>query len=184
MKLLKPSVDQISEYVLALRRGWSPDNLRTEAAQEQIEAISKDPVSFVSNLDDPTAKAGPITLPDGSQVPRLPSICRWIWDNEFCGHIGLRWQPGTEELPSTCPGHVGYAVVPWRQGEGLASAALIAILPEAKSAGLKYIKITTSPDNRASVRVLEKAGGNFVRSYTAEKALGGYETVEFKIPLN
>lgn len=82
-----------------------------------------------------------------------------------------------------CSGHVGYAVVPWRRGEGLASAALVAMLPEAKSVGLNYIEVTTSPDNQASVRVIEKAGGKFVRSYIADKALGGRETVEFKIAL-
>tara|TARA_E500000305_G_C4025867_1_gene241777 strand:- start:2398 stop:2940 length:543 start_codon:yes stop_codon:yes gene_type:complete len=178
-----PSIDGIPAYVSALKKGWSPDNLRHEAADEQIAAISKDAASFVSKLDDPTAEAGPVTLPDGSKVPRLPSIRRWIWDNEFCGHIGLRWKPGTEELPPTCSGHIGYAVVPWRQGEGLASAALVAILPEAKAAGLKYVEITTSPDNSASIRVIEKAGGVMVRTYSADKALGGHETVEYKIPL-
>lgn len=183
MKLLIPSIDGIPAYVSALKKGWSPDNLRPEAADEQIAAISKDAESFVSKLDDPTAKAGPLTLPDGSQVPRLPSIRRWIWDNEFCGHISLRWKPGTEELPPTCSGHIGYAVVPWRRGEGLASAALVAILPEAKAAGLKYVEITTSPDNPASIRVIEKAGGVMVRTYSADKALGGHETVEYKIPL-
>lgn len=183
MKLRIPSIDDIPAYVSALRKGWSPDNLRPEAAHEQIAAISKDAASFVSKLDDPTAKAGPVTLPDGSQVPRLPSIRRWIWDDEFCGHIGLRWKPGTEELPPTCSGHIGYAVVPWRRGEGLASAALVAILPEAKAVGLRYVEITTSPDNFASIRVIEKAGGLMVRTYSAEKALGGHETVEYKIPL-
>lgn len=183
MKLLIPSIDGIPAYVSALKKGWSPDNLRPEAADEQIAAISKDAASFVSKLDDPTAKAGPLTLPDGSQVPRLPSIRRWIWDNEFCGHISLRWKPGTEELPPTCSGHIGYAVVPWRRGEGLASAALVAILPEAKAVGLKYVEITTNPDNSASIRVIEKAGGVMVRTYSADKALGGHETVEYKIPL-
>ncbi|MEO1549931.1 MAG: GNAT family N-acetyltransferase [Pseudomonadota bacterium] len=183
MTLLKPSIDHIPAYVSALQKGWSPDNLRTEAAQEQLQKIEKDAATFVSNLDDPTAKAGPVTLPDGSKVPRLPSIRRWIWDGEFCGHIGLRWKPGTEELPPTCSGHIGYAVVPWRQREGLASAALIAILPKAKAVGLRYVKITTSPDNRASVRVIEKAGGELVRNYTADGALGGHETLEFKVSL-
>ncbi|MEP0234381.1 GNAT family N-acetyltransferase [Roseibium sp.] len=183
MKLLTPSIDHIPEYVSALQRGWSPDNLRPEAAQEQVAFISKDAATFVSNLDNPTAKGGPITLPDGSKVPRLPSIRRWIWDREFCGHIGLRWKPGTEDLPPTCSGHIGYAIVPWRRGEGLASAALVAVLPEAKSVGLKHVEITTSPDNPASVRVIEKAGGTFVRRYTADKALGGHETIEFKIAL-
>lgn len=183
MELHKPSIDIIAAYVSALKRGWSPDNLRTEAAQEQIVAISENADSFISKLDDPTAEAGPVTLPDGSKVPRLPSIRRWIWDGEFCGHISLRWQPGTEDLPATCSGHVGYAVVPWRRGEGLASAALIAILPEAKAVGLRYVTVTTSPDNPASIRVIEKAGGAKVRTYTAEKALGGHETIEYKISL-
>jgi len=183
MRLLKPSITYIPAYVAALQRGWSPDNLRPEAAQEQIKSIEKDAASFVSSLDDPTAKAGPVTLPDGSKASRLPSIRRWIWDGEFCGHIGLRWKPGTEELPPTCSGHIGYAVVPWRRGEGLASAALVAILPAAKAVGLKFVEITTSPDNPASVRVIEKAGGKLVRTYTADKALGGHETLEFKVLL-
>ncbi len=181
MKLFKPNIDHIPAYLSALRKGWSPDNLRSEAAQEQITSIESDAALFVSNLDDPMAKAGPVILPDGSKVPRLPNIRRWIWDGEFCGHIGLRWKPGTEELPLTCPGHIGYAVVPWRQGEGLASAALIAILPEARAVGLKHVQITTNPDNPASVRVIEKAGGQLMRTYIADAALGGRETLEFRI---
>lgn len=183
MRLLKPSIDHIPAYVAALRRGWSPNNLRPEVAQEQLLRIDRDAASFVESLDDPTAKAGPVTLPDGSKVPRFPSIRRWIWSGEFCGHIGLRWKPGTEELPPTCSGHIGYSVVPWRQREGLASAALVEILPEAKANGLRYVEVTTSPDNPASVRVIEKAGGQLVRRYTADKALGGHETLEFKILL-
>ena len=96
---------------------------------------------------------------------------RWIWDNEFCGHISFRWKPGTEQLPPTCSGHIGYAVVPWRQGEGLASATLVTFLPEAKDVGLNYVQVTTRPDNPASIRVIEKAGGTLVRAYTADKAL-------------
>src|SRR2546430_6881442 len=37
------------------------------------------------------------TLPDGSVVPRLPGYRKWIWDGEFCGVIGFRWQPGRSE---------------------------------------------------------------------------------------
>ncbi|OIQ25460.1 MAG: GNAT family N-acetyltransferase [Alphaproteobacteria bacterium MedPE-SWcel] len=183
MKLLTPSIEHLPAYVAALQMGWSPDNLRAEAAQEQIASIEKDAASFVSNLDDPTAKAGPIILPDGSKVPRLPSIRRWIWDDEFCGHISFRWMPGTEELPPTCSGHIGYAVVPWRQREGLASAALVAILPEAKAVGLSHVTITTSPQNPSSVRVIEKAGGMLIRTFTADSALGGHEKLEFRVLL-
>ncbi len=183
MQLLKPSLDRLPAYRDALQKGWSPDNLRPEAAQEHLAHMSKDPVTFVSNLHDPTAKAGTVKLPDGSMVPRLPSIRRWIWDRGFCGHISLRWQPGTEALPPTCSGHIGYAVVPWRQGEGLATAALIALLPEAAALGLRYVEITTSPDNPASVRVIEKAGGVLVKTYTADKALGGHQSMQFRVAL-
>jgi predicted acetyltransferase len=183
MRLLKPSVDLIPSYLGALQRGWSPDNLRPDAAEEHLQSIERDADAFVASLDDPLAKAGPVTLPDGSKVPRLPSLRRWIWDGEFCGHVAFRWTPGTEELPATCSGHIGYAVVPWRRNEGLASAALVGILPNARSVGLAYVVITTGPDNPASVRVIEKAGGEFVRSYTADEALGGHETLEFKISL-
>lgn len=183
MKLIKPCIDHIPAYVDALQKGWSPDNLRAEAAQEQLSKIAEDAALHVSNLDDPTAKAGPLKLPDGSEVPRLPSIRRWIWDNEFCGHISLRWKPGTEDLPPTCSGHIGYSVVPWRQGEGLATAALVVILPEAKAFGLKHVDITTSPQNPASIRVIEKSGGSLLKSYTAEKSLGGHATLLFQIPL-
>lgn len=183
MKLIKPSIDHISAYSDALQRGWSPENLRVEAGQEQLDKISKDAETFVANLDDPTAKGGPIILPDGSQVSRLPSIRRWIWDDDFCGHISLRWKQGTEELPSTCSGHIGYSVVPWRQGVGLATAALVALLPEAKAVGLQYVTITTHPTNPASIKVIEKAGGTLMKSYVSDSALGGQETLEFRISL-
>lgn len=183
MELLKPSLDHLPAYRDALLQGWAPDNLRPQAAQEQLERIAQDPSTFVANLDDPTAKAGPVKLPDGSKAQRLPSIRRWIWNDAFCGHISLRWQPGTEDLPPTCSGHIGYAVVPWRQGEGLATAALIALLPEAAAFGLKHVDVTTSPDNPASLRVIEKAGGKLIDTYTADKALGGHETLKFRIAL-
>ena len=113
MQLVVPKTKHLPEYLSALKRGWSPDTLRPEAAQEQIAAINRDADAFLAAMDDPDAKGGPVTLPDGSTVPRLPKVRRWIWSDGFCGSIGLRWQPGTEALPPTCLGHIDYAVVPW-----------------------------------------------------------------------
>ena len=62
--------------------------------------------------------------PDGSTAKRLPGFKRWLWDGEFCGSIGLRWQPGTTALPPHCLGHIGYAVVPWKRRRGYATQAL------------------------------------------------------------
>jgi predicted acetyltransferase len=183
MKLVKPTLQLLPEYAGALSQGWSPDNVRPEVAKEQLDAIREDPEAFISKSEDHGAKGGPIVLPDGTCVPRLPGFTRWIWEEGFCGSIGLRWQPGTEELPPHCLGHVGYAVVPWRRGQGLASAALVALLPEVRLIGLRYIELTTSPDNAASRRVIERAGGVLVERFQKAAAYGGGQALRFRITI-
>jgi serine/threonine protein kinase len=113
MQLVWPSVEYLSSYVTALERGWSSDETRGEiAAREELSKISADPVAFIRSLADREGKGATVNLPDGSVVPRLPGYRRWMWDGEFCGDIGFRWQPGTAALPPTCLGHIGYGVVP------------------------------------------------------------------------
>ena len=134
-------------------------------------------------LDDREAKAGPITLPDGSQVARLPGYRRWIWDDGFCGSIGFRWQPGTEALPPHCLGHIGYAVVPWKRGRGYASRALAMLLPEARKEGLDYVELTTDLDNLPSQKVITNNGGVLVKRFNKGPVYGNVEALLFRIDL-
>src|SRR4029453_10262459 len=98
MQLVPPSLDRLPSYVAALKRGWSPENIKVPAVSiEELGHIEKDPRSFVESLTDREAKGPPILLPDGSSAARLPGFRLWLWDTEFCGSIGLRWQPGTSE---------------------------------------------------------------------------------------
>ncbi|MDQ6683979.1 MAG: GNAT family N-acetyltransferase [Pseudomonadota bacterium] len=166
----------------ALRSGWSPDNLRPAAADEELQRIETDPDSYLELLTDPQARGGPVTLPDGTQVPRLPGFRRWIWDGEFCGIINLRWQPGTEALPAYALGHVGYAVVPWKRRRGYASAALRLMLPLARAEGLRWIEVTTDLDNVASQAVVKAAGGVLVERFVKPAAYGSIESVRFRVP--
>lgn len=183
MQLVVPGLEYLDAYRAALETGWSPRTTRPEAAAEERQAILRDPVAFVASLEDPNARGDDIQLPDGSFVTRLPSFRRWIWDDGFCGSIELRWQQGTNALPPTCLGHIGYAVVPWRRREGLATFALGAILPEARGVGLTAVELTADPENIASVRVIEKNRGQRVTHRDKLLAHGDGKEVLFRIDL-
>ena len=182
MHLVRPGPEHLANYVAALQRGWSADNERgVEAAREELSRIQADAAAFLASLEDREAKGPPITLPDGSAAKRLPGFKRWLWDGEFCGSIGLRWQPGTTALPPHCLGHIGYAVVPWKQHRGYAKSALRLILPEAKAVGLPYVEITTDPDNIASQRVIEANGGILVEHFIKPQQFGCKPGLRFRI---
>ena len=182
MHLVRPGPEYLASYVAALERGWSADNERgLEATREELSRIQSDAAAFLASMEDREAKGPPITLPDGSAAKRLPSVRRWLWDGEFCGSIGLRWQPGTTALPLYCLGHIGYAVVPWKQCLGYAKSALRLILPEAKAVGLPYVEITTDPDNIASQRVIEANGGIFVEHFIKPEQFGCKPGLRFRI---
>ncbi|TAJ71881.1 MAG: GNAT family N-acetyltransferase [Phenylobacterium sp.] len=174
LELKPPSLEALPQYADALRRGWSPDNIHgRKTAEEQLVRIAEDPAAFVASQDDPEARGPPIRLPDGSEVPRLPGYYRWIWDGEFCGTVGFRWAPGTAELPEHVFGHLGYGVVPWKQGLGYATRALGLILPAARAMGLPYVELTTDDENIASKRVIEANGGMLVETFAVPPAYGG-----------
>ena len=184
MRLVWPAREYLGSYVEALERGWSPDNVRGEAAaREELERIAADADGFLASMVDKDAIGGPITLPDGTTVPRLPGYRRWLWDGEFCGSIGLRWQRGTEALPPYCLGHIGYAVVPWKQRRGYATRALFEVLREARAEGLRYVEITTDRDNVPSQRVIEANGGVVVEEFVKPAALGGTRGLRYRVTL-
>jgi predicted acetyltransferase len=184
IELVEPSLGHLPSYVAALRRGWSPDNVRLmEATREQLAAIESDPAAFVASLDDPEARGAPIAMPDGTRKERLPSIRRWVWDGELAGSIGLRWRNGTSALPPHVLGHIGYAIVPWKEGRGYATRALALMLPEARARGLDHVEITTKPGNVASQKVVLANGGVLVERFFEDAAYGGRESLRFRIML-
>jgi predicted acetyltransferase len=146
--------------------------------------IAADADAFLASLVDKDAAGGPILLPDGMTVPRLPGYRRWLWDGEFCGSIGFRWQRGTEALPPHCLGHIGYTVVPWKQRRGYATQALREMLQEARTEGLRFVEITTAPENVASQRVIEANGGILVERFVTLPALGSRPELRYRVPLS
>lgn len=184
LELVEPSLATLPGFVDALERGWSRDNIGLEKTiRSDLAWIARDAAGFVASLDDVEAKGAPIALPDGSQAQRLPGYNRWLWDGDFCGSIGFRWQPGTSELPPHVFGHMGYAVVPWKRGRGYAREALRMLLPEARDRGLIWVELTTDPDNIASRRVITNNDGHLVEECEIPGAYGEGVQLRFRIPL-
>ena len=184
MELRWPGADELPSYVDALERGWSPNTMDPEAGRRQLAEIRDDPDGFLASLVmNPGSTGTPITLPDGSVVRRIPGYDRWIWDGEFCGRIGFRRQPGTEELPPHVFGHVGYAVVPWKRRRGYATEALRMLLGEIAGEGLRWVEVTTDPDNIASRRVVEANGGRLVERFVYPPAIGRGTGLRYRVGL-
>ena len=181
--LVWPSAELLGEYVAALRRGWSPDTLRAEAAREELDQIAADPAAFVAQQVDREGAGPAVMLPDGTKSARLPGYRRWIWDGEFCGVIGFRWTPGTEELPPHVLGHIGFSVVPWKRGRGCATRALALLLADVKQEGLRFVELTTKPENVASQRVIEANHGRLIERFTTPGEYGEREALRFRIDL-
>jgi predicted acetyltransferase len=183
VELVWPSHEYLPRYIHALERGWSPDNLRPEASAEHLHRIAAGADAFLAQQVDRDAKGPAITLAGGAVVPRLPGFSMWMWDGDFCGSIGFRWQRGTEELPPYCLGHIGYSVVPWKRNRGYATRALQLLLPFARAEGLGYVELTTDASNLASRRVIEANGGVVVEKFSKPAEYGGAESLRFRIAL-
>lgn len=169
MILVVPELEHLASYRAALELGWSPSSVDGETERlRTLEKLAGDSLGFLASLAGESGGLEPIELPDGSTRPRLPYIVRWLWDGEFCGSIALRWQPGTYVLPDYVLGHIGYSIVEWKRGRGYATQALREMLSEARARGLERVQISAKDTNRASWRVIEKAGGKL-----KERSTGG-----------
>jgi RimJ/RimL family protein N-acetyltransferase len=193
LRLVSPSPEFVAGFRSALQRGWSPNNVAdpAAAAAAALKKLDDGSSDIYATADDPLALGPAVTLPDGSQHARLPGRIRWMWDDAgghdaaacFAGSIGLRWLPGTATLPANVLGHIGYSVVPWKQGRGHATQALGLLLPLARAEGLPYVELTTDVDNLASQRVITHNGGVRLEQFNKSAAFGGTAALRFRIAL-
>jgi predicted acetyltransferase len=178
IQLIPPDRAHLSAFAAALAKGWSPSTT-TDVSGKFLAGIEADADAFLADL---VSSDGVSIQQDGSARPRIPQIIRWLWDGEFVGSINLRWQRGTDELPLYVLGHIGYAVVPWKQGKGYATAALRMMLAEAKAVGLGIVQITTDVGNEASRKVIERCGGIYVETF--DGPFGNVPKLRYKIEVD
>ena len=189
-RILRPTPALLPGFRAALERGWSDYNIRgAAAASETLQRLDTDPASFFITTDDPQALGPPVTLPDGTQRARIPGLQRWIWDagddsaEGFAGSINLRWMAASAALPPHVLGHIGYAVVPWRQRQGHATRALALLQPLAREHGLRSVEITTDPDNIPSQKVITANGGVLVEHFNKGEAYGHKAGLRFRFDI-
>lgn len=94
----------------------------------------------------------PATSPWGVTAYRFDILA----NGRRAGTISLR--PAMTYLVTHLAGQVGFAVEPEFRGHGLAAKAVRALLPAICAHGLGELWLTTTPNNAASRRTLEKLG--------------------------
>lgn len=147
-------------FLEALREGYSRDTQRAETP-ESIAQIAADPEAFIESQRHPPPT---VTLPDGREGPAVPSTTLWYVDGEtFLGSFHIRHH--LNETLEKVGGHVGYTVRPGARGQGHASAMLAEGLDYIRAnLPLRRVLLTVNALNPASIRVIEKNGGEHTAS--------------------
>lgn len=73
--------------------------------------------------------------------------------------------------------------MPWNRRLGYATAAVAAILDDARAEGLTVVEVTTDDGNTASQRVIERNGGVRVGWFTKQGADGPIPSIRYRIAL-
>lgn len=105
--------------------------------------------------------------PAGTPLPNgAPKVADSTWlgwdDGRMVGIINLRHE--LNDFLQHYGGHIGYSVHPACWNRGYATQMLALALRESDALGLRELLLTCSPDNPASMRVIEKNGGVLERS--------------------
>jgi predicted acetyltransferase len=154
-ELTLPDV-RLRDAWLAAYAEWPPGSHLDASGLRADDDVSS-PSGFTAWVTKLLSCADPrATLPPG-QVAH--STYWWITENgSVLGSAELRHDID-HPLLLEAGGHIGYSVRPGQRGRGIATWALAATLDQARSRGLDRVLLTCSPENTASARIIEKAGG-------------------------
>lgn len=154
MFLTLPRPELGASFVRALEEGFGFGDGKTKTVLE-IAAIEAGLEPYLALLN---VQGGTVTLPDGTLVERVPHSQLWLTDGaEFLGTFNIRYRLSAKMRFRG--GHIGYAVRPNRRGQGLATAGLRLTLEHARAAGIGRAIVTCADTNHASVKVIERNGG-------------------------
>lgn len=179
-----PSLALLPAYQYALEHGFSPNNLSAEETRiHELEKLKAEPERFIASIDG-ARNPQEARIYQRLGIGRIPGFRRWLMEgSEFIGSFGFRWVPGSESLPPTVPGHLGYAIAEWKRRRGYATAGLYLLLEEIRTLGLRYIEVSIAADNHASIGVTTACGGVYHRCIMPSRFYPDGEEHIYRIPL-
>jgi ribosomal-protein-alanine N-acetyltransferase len=148
VKLVKPSVEFKESYLAGLK----------EFQDEGLPWVMDiDPNELSKNFEKFVQKENSkMTL--WTEAPPVPQTELWgIVASEYVGRIAIRHR--LNEILKIMGGHIGYDTRPSYRGRGIANSMLKQALPIAKALGITEALLTCNDDNLASIRIIEKNGG-------------------------
>jgi len=146
------------------------------AGEETVPAWFADPAwSHAETVERLAAWARGESLPEGW----VPCTTSFLEDEgELLGVVNLRH--ALNDHLRRLGGHVGYAVRPSARNRGHATRMLEAAMAQARGLGLDRILVTCDHDNHASIRVIERCGGELQDEIESEP---GRRTLRYWIAL-
>lgn len=153
LALVEPAVEHRDEYLamageFEAERGAYPYN--------DIALARRDFAAFVRDLED---EAQGINLPEGIAPQQTYLLLKD--GRTVVGEI--RFRPSIAPPFERHNGHAGYNIRPSLRGRGYATRQLALLVEEARRRGLPGLFLPVEGENPASVRVIEKNGGHFLR---------------------
>ena len=185
MQLHKPTLAQLPLVISAWQKIISETERNMSFQKQNLTRMQEDGEKYLAALDG-KIDGETLTLEDGSVVPRLPSITRYMWvDEKPVGSISFRWQPGSNSLPLHVLGHIGYETFPWAQRQGYGTSALGQMLDIARErcSFLSYVELTTNADNLPSQKIITANGGIFIEEFEKPATSGGGLGRRYRITL-
>lgn len=117
-------------------------------------------------------------IPEKGYFPRYEFEMRHSETGEKMG--GIHFRVGNNKVMKLYVGHLGYGVDDKFRGKKLASRSLLLLFPLAKKHDINPVWVTCNPENLASKRTCELAGGKFIAIVDLPKHSDQYKRGERK----
>ncbi|GAA1292583.1 acetyltransferase [Planotetraspora silvatica] len=154
-ELIAPT-ERLHKSWLAARDEWDPGAHQDGAGLYLAPDDDVDSPESFSTWVDRLLRASDESVPVAPG--RVHVTYYWIVDHDtYLGAIDLRHYLNAVLLE--LGGHIGYSVRPSARRRGVATWALGAVLPQARTLGLDRVLVTCDVDNPGSARTIEHNGG-------------------------